>query len=111
MASECYGAGHIGSGRRECPLQIQLWSRAAAGRPPENWFKVPEFASDEEGPGFSNARPLPMVASAAFIVESRMKFLGPDNLYREIRGANLGSVCLVCGEGEREVKGFLAGVK
>ena len=52
-----------------------------------------------------------MVASAAFIVENRMKFLGPDNLYREIRGANLGSVCLVCGEGEREVKGFLAGVK
>jgi hypothetical protein len=52
-----------------------------------------------------------MVASAAFIVESRMKFLGPDNLYREIRGASLGSVCLVCGEGEGEVKGFLAGVK
>jgi hypothetical protein len=52
-----------------------------------------------------------MVASAAFIVESRMKFLGPNNRYKEIRGAGLGSVPLVCGEGEGEVKGFFAGVK
>jgi hypothetical protein len=62
-----------GLGRQRCVLQ-------------KDWFKIPEFASDEEGPGFSTARPLPMVASAAFVVESRMKFVGPNNLYRKSRG-------------------------
>jgi hypothetical protein len=73
--------------------------------------KYLNLLATRKDPEFSTSRTLTMVASAAFIVENRMKFLGPDNLYREIRGANLGSVCLVCGEGEREVKGFLAGVK
>jgi hypothetical protein len=52
-----------------------------------------------------------MVACAAFIVESRMKFLSPNNRYKKSGGAGLGSVCLVCGEGEGEVKGFFGGVK
>jgi hypothetical protein len=87
-----------GLGRQRCVLQ-------------KTGSKYLNLRATRKDPEFSTARPLTMVASAAFIVENRMKFLGPDNLYREIRGASLGSVCLVCGEGEGEVKGFLAGVK
>jgi hypothetical protein len=87
-----------GLGRQRCVLQ-------------KTGPKYLNLRATRKDPEFSTARPLTMVASAAFIVENRMKFLGPDNLYREIRGASLGSVCLVCGEGEGEVKGFLAGVK